>query len=155
MRTIDQVRAMVEELRASKGDGYAPPADEALDAAREGRLWAVYTLNAGEDSIVIADSASSALADVAVGLDPEMPVPARWSADRIELDPAEIGDICAEAARYYCIHQSPECAQCASDRQWRERDEWQRQRDARDRYDEQNQARRADDYCRAAGICGH
>jgi selenocysteine lyase/cysteine desulfurase len=84
MKTVEQIRAMVEEMRASKGSGYAPPADEAIDAAREGRLWAVDTLNAGEDSIVIADSAERALAIVAEGFDPEMAAPAGWTADRVD-----------------------------------------------------------------------
>lgn len=46
-----------------------------------------------------------------------------------------------------------ECAQCKEDREYREAQEWERQLGARNRADEDNQARKAIEYCRMAGIC--
>ena len=94
MRTVEEVRELVDQVRRVKGEGYAPTPDEAEDSAREGRLWSVDTLSVGEDSIVIAASAEEALAIVAEGLDAEMAVPEGWTADRLELNSAEQDDTC-------------------------------------------------------------
>lgn len=103
MKTVQEVRGLVEQVRRMKGEGYAPTPDEAEDAARARRLWSVDTSSAGEDSIVIAASAEEALGIVAEGLDAEMAVPEGWTADRIELLAVEQHDTCDD----HCACHAP------------------------------------------------
>lgn len=61
----------LNKIRTTKGTGYAPEVDAALDAARTGRLYFVDTASAGEDSFVVADSERAALTEVATAYDDE------------------------------------------------------------------------------------
>lgn len=73
--TCEARRERVAELRAArtrKGSGYAPPRRHCFTAACEGRLWDVDTQGRGADSLVVADSADEALADVALDEEPEL-----------------------------------------------------------------------------------
>lgn len=46
-----------------------------------------------------------------------------------------------------------ECSSCKGDREYREGQEWERQKAARDRANEINETQKAVEYCRMVGIC--
>jgi hypothetical protein len=89
--------ARLAEIVTALGEGHAPTAPEALDAARAGRLFAVDTGSSGEDGYAIADDAAAALSDWLGAVYPdgheaegfesweELVAARRWTAERVEL----------------------------------------------------------------------
>lgn len=77
----------VESIRSGKGTGYAPRAIDAIAAARDGFLWAVDSRDDGEGTLIITDSAESALEEVAesVGRSLSEVEERGWTAQRIGL----------------------------------------------------------------------
>jgi len=55
--------------------------------------------------------------------------------------------------QFYCQHSMKECSSCKGDREYREGQEWERQKAARDRANEINETQKAVEYCRMVGIC--
>jgi hypothetical protein len=80
-------RSQIAELhaaRTAKGRGYADSLADCIEAARLGLLFDVDTRNAGEDSLIVADSPDDAVEAVADCHGSE-----GWTAERITLDEGE------------------------------------------------------------------